>query len=188
MIDTYNLIKRDGTRQEVPFFIVDGCKCISPHIFFYEFGEHDDAGVLRADIQPIIFEPLIDLFEKLRATVNRPIKINSGYRTIEKQARLYEQDIRANGGNPSGKVAAPSHAPHTYGAAMDLAIPYPYKAGDFATLIRKVSLDLKFPMARTGWKAYGGAFVHMDLVPMMFKPYTNISNPCPEDWTPGRCW
>jgi hypothetical protein len=187
-MNTFIMIERDGTRKEVPFLVIDKYKCLSRHIYFYEYGERDEAGLLRENIQPIIFEPLIELFETLRETVNRPIRINSGYRTIEKQTELYQRDVRENGGNPSGKVAIPSHAPHTYGAAMDLAIPFPYKAKDFARLIQKISLDLKFPMVRTGWKAYNGAFVHMDLIPMLFQPYTNISNPCPESWTPGRCW
>lgn len=175
MNKTYTLIKRDGTQEEVPFLIRDGVPCVSYHVYQSEFGQHDNGKV-------IAFEPIIELFEKVRETIKRPIRINSGYRSAEYQAMLYRQD-------PSGAVAKPGHSPHETGAAMDLAIPPNFTAQSFAALIRKISKDMGFPEARTGWKQYGGRFVHVDLVHMLYEPYIEGRvNPNPNAWKAGVTW
>lgn len=43
-----------------------------------------------------------------------------GYRPIEETQRLYEEDLKANGGKPSGKVAKPGLSWHEFGLAVDL--------------------------------------------------------------------
>jgi hypothetical protein len=181
-MSNYTLIDAYGKSKQVPFIIKNGKEYVSDHISRAEFAE-------RGGGELVIFEPLIELFESVRETAKKPIVIYSGYRSPEYQKKLYQQDIAENGGAPSGKVAKPGSSPHQYGAAMDLAIPVNMNAQSFATLIRKRSLDLKFPMARTGWKQYGGGFVHADLVHMLFEP--NIKgkiNPNPVSWKPGVVW
>jgi uncharacterized protein YcbK (DUF882 family) len=186
---TYTLIHKDGTHEEKPF--TNGM--ISEHISQAEFGEHDGAGRLRENVSIEIFEPLIQLFEAVRGAIGKPITINSGYRSKEKQAELYAKD-------PSGAVTKPGHSPHMYGAAMDLALPDGWDARKFADFIRKTSVSIGLPMARTGWKRYNGRFVHVDLVHMLFKPYINTPikinddltiggvNPAPGAWKAGVTW
>lgn len=174
MEQTYTLVKRDGSREEVPFMYRDGVPCISHHIFKSEFGQRDTG-------QVVVYEPLVELFEKVREIIKRPIRINSGYRSPEYQANLYRQD-------PSGAVAKPGNSPHQTGAAMDLGIPPNFTAQSFAALFRKTSKELGFPEARTGWKMYGGTFIHVDLVFMLYAPYTKEINPNPRDWSPGVMW
>ncbi len=43
-----------------------------------------------------------------------------GYRSSSSQQALYEADLKANGGKPTGKVAAPGLSWHEYGLAVDL--------------------------------------------------------------------
>ena len=181
-MNTYTLILADGTQKEVPFLIKNGRECVAEHISKTEFAE-------KASGKLVIFEPLIDLFESVRETVGLPININSGYRSKEYQEKLYQQDIKNNGGKPSGNVAKPGNSPHETGAAMDLSIPVNMDAATFAALLRKRSVDLKFPMARTGWVTYHGTFVHCDLVHMLFEPYLKgRRNPSPNAWVPGMKW
>jgi hypothetical protein len=181
-MNTYILIDNQGNRREVPFLMRGGREYVSEHISRSEFAE-------KASGKLIIFEPLIDLFESVRATVGLPIVINSGYRSKEYQQVLWDRDVAEHGGRPSGEVARPGHSPHETGAAMDLAIPANMDAKSFADLLRRRSVDLKFPMARTGWKLYGGRFCHVDLVHMIFEPYLKgRPNPNPGAWSPGVKW
>lgn len=182
MMDFYTLIKRDGTREKVPFLVVKGKNYISAHISQEEFGQKDTGEV-------VIFEPLIQVFEKARSVAEKPILLNSGYRSREYQEKLYQADLKANQGKPSGKVAKPGNSPHMYGAAMDLAIPKGWTARDLAALFRRASIELGFPPVRTGWRQYGGGFIHVDLVFMLFEPYLEgIKNPNPLAWLPGVEW
>lgn len=178
---TYTLIKRDGTKTEVPFLIVNGKEHISEHITKVEFAQKDSGKV-------IIHESLIKLFEAVRVGIGKPLKINSGFRDEEYQKHLYEADLKAHGGKPSGKVAKPGYSPHATGAAMDIAVPDGHDSEGFAKLIRNTSDKIGLPTARTGYKKYGGVFVHIDLVPIMFEPYTKIKNPQREFWRPGVTW
>jgi hypothetical protein len=194
MMNTYTLIRRDGTKCEVPFLFEKGNYYISEHLPQFEnrahtlgFAQHDTGAV-------VIYQPLVTLFETVRAGlallrgVETPITVNSGYRSPEYQVAVYEADLRANGGKPSGKVARPGHSPHETGAAMDLALPKGFEAKEFAAFIRRVSLELKFPEARTGYIIYDYKFVHVDLTPMLYRPYTKMPNPNPGAWKPGVIW
>ena len=44
-----------------------------------------------------------------------------GYRPIEETQRLYNEDLKANGGKPSGRVALPGTSWHEFGLAIDLS-------------------------------------------------------------------
>lgn len=193
-MNTYTLIQRNGTRKEVPFLLIRDKYHISEHIPQFENRDHTLGYAQHDTGEVVIFEPLIILFEAVRDEVKKvrkketPIVINSGYRSPEYQKRVYEEDLKANGGKPSGKVARPGRSPHELGVAMDLQAPQGFSVRDFATLIRKVCMDLKYPIARTGYVKYNYQFVHMDLAPMLFKPYTKIENPIPQLWKPGVIW
>lgn len=43
-----------------------------------------------------------------------------GYRPMEETQRLWDADVKANGGQPSGKVARPGYSWHEHGLAVDL--------------------------------------------------------------------
>lgn len=182
MMDSYTLIKRDGECESIPFYTIKEQNYISAHISQAEFGQRDTGKVL-------IFEPLIHVFEKARSILGKPILINSGYRSREYQEKLYQADLKSNQGRPSGNVSKPGNSPHMYGAAMDLAIPKGWTARDLAALIRRASVELGYPPARTGWRQYGGSFLHADLIFMFFDPcLAGIKNPNPSSWLPGVEW
>lgn len=182
-MSTYTLIHRYGNREEVPFLIQNGREYISVHISRAEFGQRDGSQKV------VIYDPLIHLFEAAREKVGRPITISSGYRSEEYQRKLYEEDLQKNGGKPSGQVAMPGNSPHATGAAMDLIIPAGWTAQRLAELFQETSVEWGFPKARVGWRQYlGRGFIHVDLVHMLFAPYTNIPNPIPTAWRAGVTW
>lgn len=51
---------------------------------------------------------------------NHPMNSIIGYRDIAQQQALYNEDLRKNGGKPSGKVAKPGNSWHEFGFAVDL--------------------------------------------------------------------
>jgi uncharacterized protein YcbK (DUF882 family) len=188
-LETYIFIRRDGTRVEKPFIIKDGKEYISAHIPRWENAAHSLGFAEHSTGKVVIFAPLIDLFETLRANVGKPIIINSGYRSDEYQLKLYERDIKQHGGIPSGKVARPGHSPHSTGAAMDLDVPDGWSAKELAHAVRVASNELSLPTARCGYKKYGGSFIHVDLVHLLYSPYIKgIPNPAPAAWLPGVTW
>jgi uncharacterized protein YcbK (DUF882 family) len=188
-MDTYTLIKRDGSKESVPFTIVNGKEFISEHIPRWENAEHNCGFAEHSTGDVVIFGLSIHLFEALRAMVKGPIVINSGYRSDAYQKMLYERDLRENGGRPSGKVARPGHSPHATGAAMDLAVPNGWSAYELARAVRLASNQLLIPTARCGYKKYGGKFIHVDLAHMLYHPYIKgVPNPNLPAWTPGVTW
>ena len=180
-MDTFTLIKRDGSRFKVPFMLKNGGEYVTEHFSRAEL----DTG---HDPDARFFQPTLQLLEAAREKIG-PIHGNSGYRSYAHQVQVYQEDIKNNGGTPSGKVARPGHSPHETGAAVDLAVPNGCTAESFAELLRNIITALGFPMARTGWKEYLGMnFVHVDLAFLLFKPYTDVANPFPNAWIPGLTW
>ncbi|MCX7773211.1 MAG: M15 family metallopeptidase [Clostridia bacterium] len=55
---------------------------------------------------------------------NHSISNLIGYRSLELQKALYEQDLQRNGGVPSGKVSRPGNSWHEYSLAVDLGEGY----------------------------------------------------------------
>lgn len=180
-MDTYTLIKKDGSKLVVPYTVINGIEHVTEHFTRAELDTgHDD--------NALFFQPILQVIEKAREIVG-PLTADSGYRSYDHQVQVYDDDVKKNGGKPSGKVAKPGHSPHETGAAVDLAIPPGHEPEEFAKLLQKISVDLGFPMARVGWKEYLGMdFVHVDEVFLLFKPYTNVPNPFPEAWLPGVTW
>lgn len=180
-MSTYTLIHLDGREEERPYLIKDGKEYVSEHISRREFdtGSEDNCRV---------FEPLVELFEKVRFGIQKPIPVNSGYRSIERQEWLYSKDLAQHGGKPSGKVAKPGHSPHHTGAAMDLGIPQGWSADKFADLLVHTAQGMGFGAARVGYVQYGKRFVHLDLVYLLYEPYIKgRKNPHPS-WKPGVKW
>jgi hypothetical protein len=160
----YTLIKADGRKV-----IMEGQ--VAPHISDYEASCHHCG-------KAILFEPTIQLFEKVRELVGKPIPINSFYRCVEKQDELIRDGYKAAKTNP----------PHCTGAAMDLGIPKGYTARKLINAIKKAAKELGLPAPRIGSKAYGYAFVHVDLVFMLYEPYLKgKKNPAPA-WVEGAEW
>ena len=71
--------------------------------------DHFSVAEFDCDGELLIAEPLIHLLELIRATVKRPLKINSGYRTISYQTSLRK----------TNKGAA-TNSPHIVGLAADV--------------------------------------------------------------------
>lgn len=84
-----------------------------------------------------------------------PLRVTSGYRTQDEQDVLYEQDLAANDGQPSGDVA--EHSRHTLGTAVDISIVGMSDA-EQARLVGTL-LDLGF----AGIGFYGGGHIHFDM-------------------------
>jgi hypothetical protein len=167
---TYTLIKRDGSREEVPFLLQNGQPYVSPHIAKYEVDDNWTGEVM-------IFEPVISCFEEARRLLGRPIGINSGYRTEAYQKHLKEIGYKAA-----------TYSPHCRGAALDLAIPTGTTYLALVTLFKQAAKNLGLPKPRFGYKAYGYTFVHFDLVFMLFTPFFTEKNPRPNEWWEGAEW
>lgn len=169
-MNTYTLIKRDGTREQVPFLIKNGQEYLTDHIARYEVED-------RWTKEVVMFGPTLALFEEARRLLGKPIGINSGYRSPEYQKHLKEIGYKAA-----------TNSPHCRGAALDLAIPHGTTYLVLVSLLRQAAKNLKLPKPRLGYKEYGYAFVHMDLVFMLFEPYFPEKNPCPGAWREGVEW
>mgnify|MGYP000852364902 CR=1 FL=1 len=86
------------------------------------------------------------------------------------------------------------------GAALDCALPARMSAEQLASYFRHSAHALGLPRPRLGWQQYQGAFLHMDLVFMLYEPYIKFPshlpngirignlNPHPVDWREGVAW
>ena len=170
MRGTFTLIKRDGTREEVPFLLQNGQPYVAEHIAKYEVADKWTGEV-------IIFEPVIQCFEETRLLCRRPIGINSGYRSEAYQKHLKEIGYKAA-----------TDSPHCRGAALDLAIPTGTTCLALITLLKQAARNLGLPKPRLGYKEYGYTFVHFDFVYMLYAPSTAEKNPHPNAWREGVEW
>lgn len=115
--------------------------------------EFDNEGEL------ILSESLIDFLQMVRSRWGKPLKINSGYRTQEKQDALKKQGY---------KTATTS--PHIEGMAADIDTSDKTETVKLVNVIKQVSAALNFPV-RIGYKQYmnaGQSFVHVDVCPKYF--------------------
>ena len=158
----YTLIRVDGTE-----IIKYGRP--SPHISEWEASCHCCG-------EAVIFETTIDLFEKARDLLGKPIKINSFYRCKKHQEKLLK----------TNKNAA-KMSPHLTGTALDLGLPNGVDALTLMGYFIQAADDLGLPRPRFGYKQYNYQFLHTDLVFMRFAPFTNVPYPC-KAWVPGVTW
>ena len=180
-MDNWILINRNGSLEQRPFLMQGGKESVTEHLSKSEL-DADDGTIC-------MFEPMLALFEHTRKTIGRPIAINSGYRTPAHQDRLKQQGYKAAGDSP-----------HLRGAALDCALPAGINAEQLAMYFRQSAHALGLPRPRLGWKQYGGAFLHVDLVFMMYDKYMPLAshlpngvriggpNPHPANWREGVTW
>jgi hypothetical protein len=154
----YTLIKADGRKV-----IMDGK--VAPHI-------SDNEASCRHCGKAMLFEPTIQLFEKVRELVGKPIPINSFYRCVEKQDELIRDGYKAAKTNP----------PHCLGVAMDLGLPQGYTARGLMKVVKRAAKELGLPVPRCGHIEYKEAFLHVDFA-FMLKP-----NPAPDKFFEGAEW
>jgi len=143
---------------------------VSNHIAAHEI---EDRWTREVKISPYI----VHLFEVVRKKFGVPIMITSGYRTREYQAHLGEI------GYPAAEIS-----PHCQGAAFDMLFPIGIDKNEFANMWKWQSLDLGYKHCRIGRKKYNDTFLHVDIVYLLFEPFTTIPNPVPDRWKPGVMW
>ena len=125
------------------------------------------------EFQPFKYaEPLIRLLQEIRNEKGSPIKINSGFRTREKQKQLIASGARAA-----------TFSPHEQGMAFDIDTVSYEDTLDMVKRIRAAADKLGIKV-RIGYKQYWNldrsTFVHVDVCPMYFgkgMPYHDQNHP-----------
>ncbi len=169
-MNTFKLIKPDGTIEDKPFMIKNGVEYLTDHVARHEVED-------KWTKEVVMFGPTLALFEETRRLMGKPIGINSGYRSPEYQKHLKEIGYKAA-----------TNSPHCRGAALDLAIPAGTTYLALINMIRQAAKNLGLPKPRLGYKEYGYTFVHADLVFILFEPFLPEKNPCPGAWREGVEW
>ncbi len=168
-MNTFTLIKENGTREEMPFLIkqVNGIdtEYVSEHISRREAEDPLTKAVVITQIN-------IEQFEEVRKILGSAIPVNALYRTREYQQHLIDL----------GYKAAKKYPPHCTGDAMDMGLTKAYTIKDLIEANKTASKRLGLPAPRLGYKAYNNIFLHRDHV------YLLPDNPCPTAWAPGVTW
>jgi hypothetical protein len=93
-------------------------------------------------------------FKRVRDAHGGPITINSGYRCVAHQARLYAEASQAE--KDADLIAAPGHSPHNFGEAIDTLTPEgfasPVAWGNFCLEVNKG--DLRVGCLSYPWGAH----------------------------------
>lgn len=122
----------------------------------------------------------ISLFEEARVNQwAKVIGVDAGYRT-----HAHELVLQAKGYKTAKFVS-----PHTLGTALDCRVLPGTEPGETQsaanTLLRRGFREaadvLKIPQPRIGHRAYNEVFCHVDLMFLLFDPYTKLAHP--KDWT-----
>jgi hypothetical protein len=109
----------------------------------------------------LIHELLFVILDALRAKVNKPVTINSAYRTVTEQKELRK----------TNKNAA-LNSPHTWGLAVDIDTVSNQQTFEYVNYLRAIAKDLGVQI-RLGYKKYQNmekpqTFIHLDVCPEMF--------------------
>lgn len=118
----------------------------------------------------MLSEVLIDFLQVVRTKWGKPIKINSGYRSAEKQKQLKAQGYKAA-----------TFSPHTKGMAVDLDTTSKSETNQLAQLVLNTAKQLKIPV-RVGYLQYlgiGQTFVHVDICPYYYAKGKPFYEKCP---------
>lgn len=113
----------------------------------------------------LLSEILIDFLQYVRRKWGKPLKINSGYRTKEKQQLLKDQGYKTA-----------TFSPHTKGMASDLETVSVSDTKHLVAVIKLCARNLKLNV-RIGYMQYlanGQTFVHVDVCPEYYakgKPF-----------------
>lgn len=119
----------------------------------------------------LLSEILIDFLQYVRVKWGKPLKINSGYRSKEKQQQLKEQGYKTA-----------TFSPHTKGMAADLDTVSASETKHLVSMIQLCAKNLKLNV-RIGYQQYlnaGQTFVHIDVCPEYYakgKPYHDHVHP-----------
>jgi uncharacterized protein YcbK (DUF882 family) len=125
------------------------------------------------EFQPFTYaRPLIVLIQAFRHDLLKPVVINSGFRTREKQIELIKQGERAA-----------SYSPHEVGMAFDIDTVSCEQTQDYVKRLRSLASMLKLKI-RIGYKQYWNeqkyTFIHVDVCPMYYgqgMPFHNQTHP-----------
>lgn len=126
------------------------------------------------------FRPLIALDEEASNILGYDVPTTAGYRTLNHQKALVAKGYRA----------AEFVSPHFFCALDKDAQPRAGKSEvdaclDIVKAYMEAAKKLGLPRPRLGYRKYMAKFVHVDLLPMLFEPFTKIVHPksWPEtDW------
>lgn len=111
----------------------------------------------------LMYGPLLQLFDQVRAKLDHRLYITSGRRTEQAQEKLIELGYRA------AKQSA-----HVYGVAIDVLTPAYMRDDAFADMFMETATDLNIALPRLGYKKYraqptgndaNSPFVHVDIMP-----------------------
>lgn len=69
-----------------------------------------------------VFADRLTRMNEEAAALGYEVEVCSGYRDIAHQQRLYDENLRKNGGTPTGSVAKPGSSAHNWGIAVDLMV------------------------------------------------------------------
>jgi hypothetical protein len=170
------------TQQEFVGRVFAGSTLLTPpHAVAYgeKVSDHLSVGVdqlASADTGTMTLLPqTVELFEKARKILDRPIRVNAGFRTVTHELELQNAGYRT----------AKWISPHCLGAALDLQIPATGVTsmevnGQLQRALKQAATELGWPVPRLGHWAYGEHFTHVDLVFMIFRPWGEV--PHPKDW------
>lgn len=171
-----------------------------PGTYGQKFGKYLTVGVdqiASPDTGEVTLLPaIVELFTETREILGRPQPVTAGFRS-----HAHETALQA-----AGYRTAKLLSPHSVACALDLdAIPTAAKTEAavnvaIRTAVAQAAVKLKLPAPRLGFKAYGERFTHVDVVFLLFEPYTKLPHPqtWPElepaqralfaAWQPGVSW
>lgn len=116
-------------------------------------------------------ELILQVLQEYRKRIDKPVKVNSAYRSQEKQKELRKQGYRAA-----------TFSPHCEGMAVDIDTRSNSETQKGVELLRQISKDLGIKI-RIGWEQYqkeGQTFIHVDVCPEYYakgQPYYSEKNP-----------
>lgn len=135
----------------------------------------------RAGKQLYLHKSIIELFDRTRHALGRPLTISSGYRSARTQERLVTQWGKAK------------KSPHTMGCALDIDTENMDEALEIQAALQNASLETG-RLPRIGIKKYKGNFVHVDTVFLLFTefggelPWPTDYDAIERNWRPGVSW
>lgn len=126
---------------------------ITPHFRVEEFACKDGTPYPAEWVQSRLL-PLCETLEVIREAVGKPIRVDSGYRTLAYDQRLYDADQGA------GNVALPQGSQHPKGRAVDIRCGS-LRSVQLRDLIAELFIGGKLP--RLGGLGLYPTFVHVDI-------------------------
>lgn len=119
----------------------------------------------------IIAEPLVNFLQLYRSFIKKQVKINSGYRSLEKQNELKRRGFKTA-----------RNSPHVEGMAADLDFKNKQEVLENVLILKELSSKHNYSI-RLGYKQYlsvGQTFIHIDVCPMFYgkhKPFHKNQHP-----------